>query len=361
MNCCVRCFNDDEIIDIIKNQKTKGNCDFCGSENVYLYQIDNDSTLSDMFNELLDIYTAASSLPATFPKENTDLLKNIFYNKWSIFNLKPDCIYRLLTSICHEKYSDEPELFDYPVGILESQDKDYLTEFSLIKDYQWNDFVMAIKCANRFHTDYINKKILDLFIRCVRKPYKIGKTFYRARVCSNDDGFPKSKMGAPPMRLATSGRVNPIGISVLYLADSIKTTLHEIRAGVYDYVTVGNFRLKRDIEIIDFANFNKISPFIANNVMGIPYVQHAINLEHLKLISQEIAKPLRRHDSALDYLPTQYISDYIKSQGYDGVEYISTMCKDGYNIAVFDETSFKCTKTTVYDINSLSYTYDQIH
>ncbi|MBE5965871.1 MAG: RES domain-containing protein [Lachnospiraceae bacterium] len=361
MNCCVRCFNDAEIIDIIKNKKTKGNCDFCGSKNVYVYHLDSDSVLSDMFGELLDIYTAVSGLPNTFPKENMDLLKNIFYSKWSIFNLEPDCIYRLITSICHEKYSDQPELFDNPVGILESQNKDYLDEFSVIRGYQWEDFTEAIKCVNRFHTDYINKNVLDLFIRCVQKPYKAGKTFYRARICTDERGFPKTEMGAPPMQLASAGRVNPIGISVLYLADSIPTTLHEIRAGVFDYITVGSFKLKKNIEIIDFTNLNRISPFIANNVMGIPYVQHAINIEHLKLISQEIAKPLRRHDSTLDYLPTQYISDYIKSEDYDGVEYISTMCKDGYNLAVFDESVFKCTKTKVYDIKSLSYTYDLIN
>ena len=201
--------------------------------------------------------------------------------------------------------------------------------------------------------------MLNLFIRCVRKTYKAGKVFYRARVCQDKMGYPKSEMGAPPALLATAGRVNPVGISILYLADTVKTSLHEMRAGLFDYVMVGNFRLKKDIEVIDFANLDKISPFIANN-MGIDYTQHAINIEHLRLISKQIAMPLRRQDSALDYLPTQYVSDYIKSQGFDGVEYISTMCEDGFNLAVFDETLFKCTKTTIYDITSLSYFYDPI-
>ena len=360
MNCCVRCFTDPEIIGIIKSQKTKGNCDFCGHNGDYVYSLDTETTLSDMFGELLDIYTIASSLPNTFPKENTDLLKNILHNRWPIFNVEPDCIYKLITNICHEKYVDQPELFDNPVGILESQDKDYLDSFSIIRNHHWNDFVEAIKWENRFHADYINKDVLGLFIRSVRKPYKAGKTFYRARVCSSEAGFGKSKMGAPPANLAKAGRVNPEGISVLYLADSVKTTLHEIRAGIFDYVTVGNFKLKKDIEIIDFANLDNVSPFYAHNQTGIEYTQHAINIEHLKLISSEIAKPLRRQDSALDYLPTQYISDYIKSRRFDGVEYVSTMCKEGFNLAVFDETLFKCTKTTVYDIKSLAYTYDSI-
>ncbi len=357
MNCCAKCFSDAEIIDIIRNKKEKGNCDFCGNKNVHVYYLEEDSTLSDMFGELLDIYAAASSLPATFPKDSTDLIKNILYSKWSIFNVEPDCIYRLLTAICHEKYVEQPELFDYPVGILESQDKDYLNEFSIIRDYQWQDFVGDIKRVNRFHTGHINKEVLNLFIRCARKSYKAGMVFYRARICTDEVGFPKSEMGSPPAHLATAGRVNPEGISILYLADSVKTTLHETRAGGLDYVTVASFKLKKDIEVIDFANLDKISPFIANSTMGIGYTQHAINIEHLKLISQEIAKPLRRHDSTLDYLPTQYISDYIKSQGYGGVEYTSTMCKNGYNLAVFDESLFKCLKTTVYDIESLSYAF----
>ena len=364
MNCCVRCFNDVEIIGIIKSQKTKGNCDFCGHDGDYVYSLDTDTTLSDMFGELLDIYTVTTSLPTTFPRESIDLLKNIFYSKWSIFNVEPDCIYRLLTAICHEKYADQPELFDSPVGVLESHDKGYLNDFSIIRDYQWQDFVGDIKRVNRFHTDHINKDVLNQFIRCVRKTYKAGQIFYRARICTDEvgeRGYPKSKMGAPPAQSATAGRVNPGGISVLYLANSLKTTLHETRAGVFDYITVATFKLKKDIEVIDFASLDKISPFIANSTMRVEYIQHAVNIEHLKLISQEIAKPLRRQDSALDYLPTQYISDYIKSQGFDGVEYISTMCEDGYNLAVFDESVLKCTKATVYDIKSLSYTYGAIN
>lgn len=355
MLCCVNCFKDAEIIDIINNHKTKGSCDFCGSQNVYIFSLEDDPTLSDRFNELLEIYTSVASLPTTFPKENTDLLKNIFYNDWSIFNLDPGGIYRLLTAICYEKYSDQPELFDYPVGILEGQDKDYLNEFSIIRHHQWKDFVNYITYENRFHTDYINKSVLYSFISGALKNYKAGKVFYRARICTNETGFRRTEMGAPEVQFATAGRINPVGIRILYLADSVKTTLHEVRAGVFDYVTVGRFKLRKEIKLIDFTNLDKISPFLANSTMGIGYTQHAINLGHLRLISQEIAKPLRRYDSLVDYLPTQYISDYIKSQDFDGVEYVSSMHEGGINIAAFDSNNFKCTKTMVFRIKSISY------
>ncbi len=358
MFCCTNCFADDEVKAIIDGYKVTGNCDFCGKRNVHVYEIGKDEILSELFDGLLDIYTPAASLPDDFPKDRTDLLKNILYYNWHIFAVKPDCIYRLITSICAERYTEQPELFDNPVGILQSHDHDYLETNAILKSHCWSDFVEAIKRKNRFHSDYINTDVLYTFLRCARKSYKAGKVFYRSRICPTDKGYPRKEMSTPPDAKAKAGRVNAEGISILYLADSKDTTLYEIRAGVYDYVTVGKFKLQKDIDVINLVDIDKISPFIGIDY-GFDFTQYATNIEHLKMIGQEIAKPLR-NDNALDYLPTQYISDYIKSRGYDGIEYICTMCENGVNIAVFDKSLFKCIDTTVYDVKSISYSYDQI-
>ena len=350
MYCCVNCFKDAEIKAIIQSYNITGDCEFCGEKNVSVYQIGIDTAISDLLDGLLDVYTTVASLPIVFPKDSTDLIKNILYNKWHIFNVEPDHIYRLITSICCDRYKGQPELFDTPVGILQSQDQNYLENNAIIRNYPWADFVEAIKLKNRFHTDHMNKDVLNLFIGYVRKTYKTGKIFYRARICSSKNGFSINEMGAPPPQLATAGRVNPEGISVLYLADAEKTAIHEVRAGVHDYVTIGCFELLKDMGIINLADIDRISPFT-----GIDFTQHAVNKEHLRMISQEIAKPIRRHDSLLDYLPTQYISDYIKSKGYEGIKYISTMCPDGVNLAIFDESLFRRIDTTVYEIKSLTY------
>ena len=70
-------------------------------------------------------------------------------------------------------------------------------------------------------------------------------------------------------------------------------------------------------------------------LLNINYTQYAINIEHLKRIAEEISKPIRNHNT-LDYIPTQYISDYIKSKGYDGIEYVSVMSDAGKNLAIFN-------------------------
>lgn len=355
MKCCVKCFNDTEIKAIIKGFNIKGNCDFCGYQDAYTYDLEKDDTIAELFDGLLDIYSVESNLPDDYPKGHLDLLNNILASKWNIFAVSPDCVYQLIIHICSKKYNEQPELFNLPVGIKEAFDQDYLEHHSVIRTYHWNNFVSAIKHQNRFHTDYINKVVLSWFLEFVKKVYKAGTTFYRARVCPNKIGIDASEMGAPPASKATVGRANAEGISCLYLADSQKTTLYEIRAGIYDYVTIGKFVLLEDIIVINLTGIDKISPF-----QGMDYAQYAVNMEHLKMISNELAKPLRRYDSALDYLPTQYVSDYIKSQGYEGIEYISTMCKDGFNLAIFDEKLFKCTDTTVFDVKSLKYGYEPV-
>lgn len=356
MFCCSNCFCDSEIKAIIEGRKIRGTCDFCGASNSLVYDIEQDTTLAEMFGDLLDTYTPVSSLPDDFPRGSTDLIKNILHSKWNIFNLAPDVIYRLITAICAERYSEQPDLFDTPVGIIQSQDCNYLEANSILKNSCWSDFVSEIKFRNRFHSNIINTEMLYTFLRCAKKVYKAKSVFYRARVCPDTKGFAKKDMGPPPDGKAGSGRVNPTGIQVLYLADSCDTTLYEIRAGIYDYVTVGKFVLNEDIDIINLADIDKVSPFIGIQY-GFDFTQYAINIDHLKMIGNEIAKPLR-NDNHLDYLPTQYISDYIRSKGFDGIEYISTMSKKGVNLAVFDKAKLKCTAVSVYDVTSISYDYE---
>lgn len=86
-----------------------------------------------------------------------------------------------------------------------------------------------------------------------------------------------------------------------------------------------------------------------------------INRECLNKINEEISKPLRKNDSALDYLPTQYIIDLIQSfmndgkNEYDGVEYKSTLNSKGVNLAIFYPELLECKAVQDYDVKELSY------
>lgn len=116
MNCCVKCFKDPEIKDIVIGAKEKGNCDFCESINVSICDIKNEN-LKENFERLLDIYRPVSKIKEEFPREKADLIKNVLCSEWNIFNLKSDKVYLFLKSLLPEKYEEERNLFEEPVWI----------------------------------------------------------------------------------------------------------------------------------------------------------------------------------------------------------------------------------------------------
>ena len=140
-------------------------------------------------------------------------------------------------------------------------------------------------------------------------------------------------------------------IPALYLSSDCETVLHEVRATTHDYITIGEFRLQRDIEVVNLSGFSNTSPFLYQGEIE----KYAANRKVFQEIALELAKPLRRNDSPLEYLPTQYIAEFIKSQGYDGVEYASTLRQGGHNLAVFNEELFECTSVNTIEISKIVY------
>ena len=50
MLCCEKCFKDTEIKAIIRGGQTKGKCEFCGNENVYVCNLEDNEYLKDNLN-----------------------------------------------------------------------------------------------------------------------------------------------------------------------------------------------------------------------------------------------------------------------------------------------------------------------
>lgn len=59
-------------------------------------------------------------------------------------------------------------------------------------------------------------------------------------------------------------------------------------------------------------------------------------------------------DSLREYLPTQYLCEYIKSLGIDGVEYASAMNRGGTNYAIFDGDKYSCINKSTVTINEVT-------
>ncbi|WP_156956491.1 RES family NAD+ phosphorylase [Stenoxybacter acetivorans] len=222
----------------------------------------------------------------------------------------------------------------------------------MVRGASWSKFSDSIKNENRFHSGMFNADVFASFLSIVAKNYPAGSKMFRARIAPSKSGFPTSGMSIPPKSFRSAGRVNPEGIGILYLSSDDKTVLNEVRANTFDYVCIGEFQSKRDIMVVNLSGLSSTSPFLYDGELE----KYAANRKVFQEIAIELARPLRRSDSPLEYLPTQYISEFIKNQKrYDGIEYASTLRDGGYNLALFDEELFECVNVYTTEVTGIEY------
>ncbi len=355
MNCCINCFESRYINSIILNNKTVGNCDFCKSQNISIYEA---SKLNRNFAGILDLFVV--DIENGKPIE-TQIISDYFHKK--VFTqtlIDTNNIKQLISDIIKDDIADYQVLLDNLV-ILRFQNAQDEEEANQPLFLSWDKFSEEIKTVNRFHLkNPLDLKKLKALFKHFRKEIYKGKKYYRARISDNPKGYTIDQMGNPPNKSAKSGRANPNGISYLYLANDILTTLYEVRASLFDYVTVGTFRLEENIRVINLSHSTY-------DIFELAELEELQSLEEVMIhgsfidkLEQELSKPRRRSDSELDYLPTQYLSELIKSMGFDGIEFKSSLYQNGVNLAIFSPHKFKGLEVRVYDIENIKLDYTEL-
>lgn len=346
MICCTKCFNDIQIKSVIKSiGNREEHCPLCRRTDVYIYDTVTNKDLENLFEDLLEIYSQGTEenghITTTLTQELTDT--------WEIFDLEKEQVYKLLKEICPSLYAEKPSLFSNTIIVSEYSDVEYMEKNSIMRCNDWDEFVKEITEEIRYHTDLLNKESFSQILRLLEFPLPNDrKVYYRARIVNNLYYRPED-IGAPPKEKASDGRANSKGIPCLYLASDEETASKEIRAGLHDKLSIGEFTPNRQLKIIDLMDIDKISPFGISNPQFL-----YVNKRHLKRIGKELSKTLRSNSSSLEYLPTQYISDFIKSLGYDGIKYKSTLNPKGYNLAIFNVESFDVCDVKNYTIDSIN-------
>ncbi len=349
MNCCISCFTSSYLTNIIQSNKEKGDCSFCNTKNTNVY----------LAKELLPFFRNIFNLYKIDNNSKTSL--------WDAINkdfeiIKSNCLTNsepLLKAIAQSEYEEFSNLFENNVS---RESRELLDIKSNEVQSIWDRFKAEIKHKNRFHISSANLIDLDVLKKffdseSFTKIIKKGRSFYRCRISNNIAGYENKDMWSPPKKFATSGRANPKGISYLYLSSRTETTFYESRASLFDYASVAEFRLKDDIKILDLRNpeYDIIS-WSEDDAVELFLIYGSF----IQTLQEEISLPIRKQDKDLDYIPTQYISEYIKSLGFDGVEYQSSLDKEGYNLAVFNPDKFDCIETKVYDINNIRLDYKEV-
>ncbi|HTK18399.1 MAG TPA: RES domain-containing protein [Mucilaginibacter sp.] len=356
MNCCTNCFTDTILKKRLEDKSIAiGNCDFCESTAIAIVTCDQ---LSTDFDELFDLYfnypDAGWSLGEAEPVLLDEHL-NLYWHK--LFNhnlLKAKDVKGLVNQIGRGSALYSKELFEQPVEYAYIYWRGGVPAEDL--QLKWDHFAKEIKEKNRFFlSEVIDTDMLDSVFERLTITYPAGTEFYRARI--SEDKLPLDELGKPPADLTTPGRANPVGIPYLYVSESEKTTLYETRIALHESITIGKFVTSESISLVSLKGILEYGPFEIMD-RGFDLVEFIQFRPYLLKLGDELSKPVRKQDVNLDYLPTQYLCEYIKSKlGFDAVEYKSAMNPNGFNLAIFNDHKLKCVDANFYKVTDLTYSW----
>ncbi|TXO08926.1 RES family NAD+ phosphorylase, partial [Staphylococcus aureus] len=65
-------------------------------------------------------------------------------------------------------------------------------------------------------------------------------------------------------------------------------------------------------------------------------------------------------EQGIDYLPFQYLADYIRSLKYDGIMYESILQDGTFNFVFFDQNLFECVNYERKRVSDVKYTLTKL-
>lgn len=331
--CRPECFGDSGLRDQIfpSLDPSSGACDFCGTVDTQLVE---PGKLANYFELLANVYE-----PNTGGKSLVEWMKS----DWQLFRSPR-------MDIAHAQ-----ELLGEILDDGEIVRSSFVPSASYISEglAQWDKLRDEMMYANRWFLDVVIdldrlRQLLDMLLA---PPSTLSRQWYRARIRIDDDVFPIEKMGAPPKRRSSHGRANPAGIPYLYLGSLPDTAVAEIRPHTGEVACVAEFSIPQ-IKAVDLRNPRElVSPFILSDASEIGQLR--ADLPFLERLGEELTRPVQPAGAAIDYIPSQYLCEFIKKSGFDGVIYRSSV-SDGINLALFDPSRAVGGAVALYNVSKVS-------
>ena len=325
--CCANCIDDRHIRRqlIPALSKSSGECSYCRSQG---QQLVSPIDLREQFELLISVYK-----PDPSGKTLVEWLKE----DWALFAHE-----RMDLAHAKELLAD---ILDDGAIVRELFAASSASKSEALE--HWQQLRTELMHTNRFFptTDINLRRLERLLPFLLLDEEEIPKTWYRARIQQSDDPFPLDQMGCPPKHLASHGRANPAGIPYLYLASERPTAIAEVRPHTGDKVTIARFIVPTGLKIVDLRHPRKtVSPFILPDENEVATLRG--DIEFLERLGQELTRPVLQKSAAFDYIPSQYLCEFAKKCGFDGVMYKSAV-EGGINVALFEPA-----KATIADAAS---------
>jgi len=337
MLCCANCFGDLFLNKRIPEMSEQtGVCDVCLTPNTPLVQPES---LREYFQSVCSIYSEDNGVDA-------ELLVTWFQRDWEIFTAFDPLKAQTLLG----------EILDDGEVVRKKHLPRNIPELAAVE--KWTSFRDEIICKNRFFFKHeLDLDLLNwLFSNLAGDDSIFAGSLYRARIQTEDSPIPIDEMGKPAAACAKNGRANPVGIPYLYAASTPETAIAETRPHPGDLLSVAKFSVTEPLKLLNLQHPRKtISPFLFVNEEALSVMRD--NLDFLCHLGSELSKPILPRVADLEYLPTQYLCEFIKNCGYDGVVFMSSIGIDA-NIALFDDSKVQPVELNQYEVTSVHY--DQI-
>lgn len=157
----------------------------------------------------------------------------------------------------------------------------------------------------------------------------------------------------PSPEFVIDGRVNPKGITALYLSSTKETAMSEVRPWLRAEISCARFRTTRGLRIVD------CSKHADKNLLGWDAASHEDIQEAVwASIDRGFSRPVDSAAGATEYIPTQILSELFKSLGLDGVGYKSAL-HDGYNLALFNVDMAEMVDCQLFDTKRIDYEFTE--
>ena len=331
MFVCPSCFGESIALRARFDERgTLGNCNTCGDKDVKVLKA---SDLSDLFEGLKAHYEpligdtyelGKEGIHGIGPGSGDDSLVEILREDWDVFSDRVD-----------DEHADEILTSVWPgyVGEYQQHGSEIWRQ---VRD-EWESLKRSLMHEWRFfHSGKAVGKgvelLLDPWVKMLGSSLAI-QSWRRARIQqSRDDPFAQDAMGAPPPDKARAGRANPPGIPHLYVASDETTAVAEVRAEPGEWVTVATVEIPPDsLRVLDLTrDVRVIDPFAYEDLY-----QALMLRELLQIFSYDLSRPIRPSDHEIDYVGTQFISEYFRDRGFSGIVYPSALAS-GTNAVFFD-------------------------
>ena len=159
-------------------------------------------------------------------------------------------------------------------------------------------------------------------------------------------GFDAENSGLPPKNKRKEGRLNTSDDAFLYLSYDYETSLGEMKSIIDQKYSIAECVTTKELKI---ANLYKCKD------------QHEENLfTKFYLISKKVSEPNTEPNPKNEsfYKITQMLAHFIKSKGYDGISFKSSIIKNGINLVLFDANNVKFINSKIFVIKSIKIDFE---